>query len=90
MAEKTIDLNEYLRNVGAEGDRDFLRETAEMVLQLLMDAELSEQIGAVLLRLVGGLRALMAWRAQTVGPLREHCPSVRAMLIRQGMAAPYP
>lgn len=46
MTEKTIELNEYLRNVGAEGDRDLLREAAEMVVGLLMDAELSEQIGA--------------------------------------------
>jgi len=46
MAEKTIELNEYLRNVGAEGERDFLREAAELVVRLLMDAEVSEQIGA--------------------------------------------
>jgi len=46
MAEQTIELNEYLRNVGADGERDFLREAAELVVRLLMDAEVSEQIGA--------------------------------------------
>lgn len=46
MAEQSIELNEYLRNVGAEGERDFLREVAELVVRLLMDAEVSEQIGA--------------------------------------------
>jgi hypothetical protein len=46
MADQTIDLNRHLCNVGAEGDRDLLREMAEMVLRrLLIDAELSEQIG---------------------------------------------
>lgn len=35
-----------MRNLRAEGDRDSLRNTAEMILRLVMDAELTQQIGA--------------------------------------------
>jgi putative transposase len=46
MAEHTIELDEYLRKIGADSDGDFLREVAALVVQLLMDAEVSQQIGA--------------------------------------------
>jgi putative transposase len=46
MAEETIDLHEYLRNIGADGERDFLHEIAALAVRLAMDAEVSQQIGA--------------------------------------------
>jgi transposase-like protein len=46
MAKRTITLAEYLRNTGIEADSDFLREGIGRLIQLLMEAEVSEQIGA--------------------------------------------
>ena len=46
MTEPTIALLEYLRNVGADLDSDFLRECMTLLSRLLMEAEVSEQIGA--------------------------------------------
>jgi transposase-like protein len=37
---------EYLRNIGADLDADFLREAITLMTQLLMEAEVSERIGA--------------------------------------------
>ena len=45
MTEDTIELEEYLRKIGADRDGDFLREAAALVVGLLMDAEVSKQIG---------------------------------------------
>lgn len=45
MANSTIALAEYLRNIGVDEDSDFLREGIILLMQLLMEAEVSEQIG---------------------------------------------
>jgi putative transposase len=46
MAKPTIALLEYLRNTGADLDGDFLRESIALLTHLLMEAEVSAQIGA--------------------------------------------
>jgi putative transposase len=46
MAKPTIALLEYLRNTGMDLDGDFLRESIALLTHLLMEAEVSEQIGA--------------------------------------------
>ncbi len=46
MTEPIMTLGEYVRNVGVDLDRDFLREGVTLVTRLLMDLEISEQIGA--------------------------------------------
>jgi len=46
MTEVTIALKEYLYNIGMEKDADFLREGMELLSQLLMEAEVEQQIGA--------------------------------------------
>lgn len=46
MTEPTIAFSEYLRNIGADLDADFLREAIALMTQLLMEAEVSERIGA--------------------------------------------
>ena len=46
MTEATIALKEYLYNLGMEKDADFLRQGVELLSQLLMEAEVEQQIGA--------------------------------------------
>lgn len=46
MAKHSIGLDEYLGKMGVETDADFLREAAVLVVGLLMEAEVSKQIGA--------------------------------------------
>lgn len=46
MAKPTIALLEYLRNTGTDLDGDFLRESIALLTHLLMEAEVSEQVGA--------------------------------------------
>ena len=46
MTDPTIALKEYLSNLGLDSDADFLRQGAELLSQLLIDAEAAEQIGA--------------------------------------------
>jgi transposase-like protein len=46
MAKATIALLDYLRNTGMELDGDFLRESIDVLTHLLMEAEVSQQIGA--------------------------------------------
>jgi transposase-like protein len=46
MTDPTIALKEYLGNLGLDGDADFLRQGAELLSQLLIDAEAAERIGA--------------------------------------------
>ena len=46
MTETTIALKEYLYNIGMEKDADFLRQGVELLSQLLMEAEVEQQIGA--------------------------------------------
>jgi transposase-like protein len=46
MTEPTIALKEYLYNLGMEKDADFLRQSVELLSQLLMEAEVEQQIGA--------------------------------------------
>ncbi|HEY75692.1 MAG TPA: IS256 family transposase, partial [Thermoflexia bacterium] len=46
MTDPTITLREYLRNIGIDLDGDFLREGIALLVQLLMETEVSEQVGA--------------------------------------------
>lgn len=46
MTEPTIALRDYLHNSGAELDSDFPREGIVLLTRLLMEAGVSEQIGA--------------------------------------------
>jgi transposase-like protein len=46
MTEPIVALQEYLRNVGMELDGDFLREGIAVLTRLLMELEVSQQIGA--------------------------------------------
>jgi len=46
MTKPTIAFLEYLRNTGVDLDSDFLRESIVLLTRLLMEAEVSEQIGA--------------------------------------------
>jgi putative transposase len=46
MTEPTIALREYLRKMGMDWDSDLLREGIRVLMRLLMEAEVSEQIGA--------------------------------------------
>jgi transposase-like protein len=46
MTEPIVALQEYLRNVGMELDSDFLREGIAVLTRLLMEAEVSQQLGA--------------------------------------------
>ena len=45
MTKPTIAFLEYLRNTGMDLDGDFLRESIVLLTRLLMEAEVSEQIG---------------------------------------------
>lgn len=46
MTEPTMALLDYLRKQGLEVDGDFLREAARVIVQALMEMEVSQQIGA--------------------------------------------
>lgn len=46
MTDPTIALKEYLINIGLDEDADFLRQGAELLAQMLIEAEASAQIGA--------------------------------------------
>jgi len=46
MTEATIALLEYLRKIGLDQDRDFLRESVRLMSQLLMELEVAEKLGA--------------------------------------------
>ena len=46
MTEPTIALMEYLRQMGLDGDTDFLREGVRLMSQLLMELEVEEMTGA--------------------------------------------
>jgi transposase-like protein len=46
MTEPILALQEYLRNVGMEVDGDFLRQGVALLTRLLMEMEVSQQIGA--------------------------------------------
>ena len=46
MTDLSIDLVEYLGKLSMESDADLLRESLKMVVQLLMEAEVSQEIGA--------------------------------------------
>lgn len=46
MTNPSIALVEYLRNLGADADLDFLRESAQLLSQLVMELEVEAQIGA--------------------------------------------
>ena len=46
MTEQSINLIEYLHKLALEQDTDFLRESLKVVTQLLMEAEVSQAIGA--------------------------------------------
>jgi transposase-like protein len=46
MTKPTIALIEHLNNMGMDLDKDFLRESITLLIRLLMETEVSEQIGA--------------------------------------------
>ena len=46
MTEHSINLLEYLHKLALEPDTDFLRESLKVVTQLLMEAEVTQAIGA--------------------------------------------
>ena len=46
MTEPIVALEEYLRNVGLEVDGDFLRQGVALLTRMLMEMEVSQQIGA--------------------------------------------
>lgn len=46
MTDQTMALIEYLRKLGVEADTDFLRESVRVMSELLMEAEVTERIGA--------------------------------------------
>ena len=46
MTDPTIALKEYLYNIGMNEDADFLRQGVEVLSQLLMEAEVEQQVGA--------------------------------------------
>jgi len=46
MTEPTIALKEYLYKIGVDKDADFLRLGVEILSQLLMEAEVDQQVGA--------------------------------------------
>ena len=46
MTEKTIDVLGYLRKLALEDDSDFVRESLKVITQLLIEADVTEQIGA--------------------------------------------
>jgi putative transposase len=46
MAEPTLALLEYLRKAGVDMDADFLREGIQLLTKLLMELEVSQQVGA--------------------------------------------
>jgi len=46
MTETIVALQQYLRNVGLDLDGDFLRDSIALLTRLLMEADVSQQIGA--------------------------------------------
>ena len=50
MVKERMDLLELLRKGGMDGDVDFLREALRVLVEGIMDAEVSSRIGAERLR----------------------------------------
>lgn len=46
MTDPTIALKEYLSNIGLDNDADFLRQGMELLAQMMIEAEATEQVGA--------------------------------------------
>ncbi len=46
MVKESIDVLGLLRKRGVEGDVDFLREALAVLVQAIMEAEVTEQVGA--------------------------------------------
>ena len=46
MTKASVALKQYLSNIGLEGDVDFLRESIQLLTQMLIELEAEEQIGA--------------------------------------------
>jgi transposase-like protein len=46
MTDPTIALKEYLINIGLDGEADFLRQSVELLSQMLIELEVEQQIGA--------------------------------------------
>jgi len=46
MTEPTIALQEYLRKMGIDGDKDFLRESIQVMSEMLMELEVQQKTGA--------------------------------------------
>ena len=98
MVKERMDLLELLRKGGMDGDVDFLREALRVLVEGIMDAEVSSRIGAeygersperVTQR--NGYRS-RAWDTR-VGTMELHIPKLRewsyfpSLLERHGVAA---
>ena len=46
MTKASVALKQYLSKIGLEGDVDFLRESIQLMTQMLIELEVEEQIGA--------------------------------------------
>jgi putative transposase len=46
MTQTSVALKQYLSNVGLDGDADFLRESIQLLTQMLIELEAEERIGA--------------------------------------------
>lgn len=46
MTNPTIALKQYLSNIGLDGDVDFLRDSIQLMTQMLIELEAEEQMGA--------------------------------------------
>jgi transposase-like protein len=46
MTEHSINLMEYLHKLALEPDADFLRESLKVVTELVMEAEVTQAVGA--------------------------------------------
>jgi transposase-like protein len=46
MTQTSVALKQYLSKIGLEGDVDFLRESIQLMTQMLIELEAEEQIGA--------------------------------------------
>ena len=46
MTQASVALKQYLSKIGLEGDVDFLRESIQLMTQMLIELEAEEKIGA--------------------------------------------
>ncbi len=88
MAGPTITLWEYLRNMGIDLDGDFLREGVALLVQLLMEAEVSERVGAERYQRREGHRTYRNGYREWVWETRVGEIPLRIPKLRQGSSYP--